>query len=118
MISEDAVRRELWTSFTSLLRSYVAAAQVGIDPPLVLVAQPSDDLLELVAVTQVVKLTLVRGQAEGYWAIYRLPETGDDVPLAEGAFRLGLDSLMEWTGLPGRQEMDAVAEALATLVLE
>jgi hypothetical protein len=115
--SEEAVRRELWISFVSLIRSYVAAAQIGADLAEVLVAQSSEHELELVSKARTVRLTLDEGSAAGYWVMH-LGAAVDDTLLAEGAFRIGMDSLVEWTGLPGRQEMDAVAEALATLILE
>ncbi len=116
-VSEDAVLREIWASFCSLVRSYVAGAQVGMNPPAVLAVQPNEDEVELVSNTRTIRLTLDAGHAEGYWVMHQAPAS-DDTLLAEGAFRIGMDSLIEWTGLPGRQEMDAVAEALATLILE
>jgi hypothetical protein len=118
MISEESARRELWTSFASLIRSYVAAAQIGVPDPSVLLVQPSEDDLELVSRQRTIRLHMSAGNAEGYWAMYASAAAGDDSLLAEGAFRIGMDGLLDWTGLPGRQEMDAVAEALATLALE
>ncbi len=118
VISEEAARRELWISFGSLVRAYVAAAQIGSEPAEALVLQTRQDELELVSGKRTIRIMLEAGKAEGYWAMYQAPAASDDTLLAEGAFRIGMDSLVEWTGLPGRQEMDAVAEALATLVLE
>jgi hypothetical protein len=118
VISEEAVRRELWVSFGSLVRSYVAAAQVGLEPPQVLVVQASEDELELVSSHCSVRLAFAAGKDEGYWVMHQAAVASDDTLLAEGAFRIGMDGLVEWTGLPGRQEMDAVAEALATLILD
>jgi len=118
MISEEAARRELWVSFASLVRSYLTAAQIGIDPPQVLVVQSGPDDLELLGSNRTIRLQLSAGQAEGYWAMYASPAPEDDSLLAEGAFRIGMDGMMDWTGLAGRQQMDAVAEALTTLILE
>jgi hypothetical protein len=117
VINEEAVRRELWISFGSLMRSYVAAAQVGIDPPQLMVMQASEDELELVASHRSMRLAFAAGKDEGYWVMHQAAVASDDTLLAEGAFRIGMDSLVEWTGLPGRQEMDAVAEAVTTLIL-
>ena len=118
VIGEDAVRRELWISFGSLVRSYVAAAQMGMEVAQVLVLQEEPDELELVSESRTIRIVLDAGQSAGYWVLHQGPALSPDTLLAEGAFRMGMDSLVEWTGLPGRQEMDAVAEALATLVLE
>ncbi len=122
VISEEAARRELWVSFGSLVRAYVAAAQAGVHqiddgPPEVFVVQSSEQEIELVGRARTLRLAFDAAKAEGYWVMHHGPAS-DDTLLAEGAFRIGMDSLVEWTGLPGRQEMDAVAEALATLVLE
>ncbi len=116
MLSEEAARRELWISFCALIRAYVAAAQMGSEPALVLVSQPSETELELVGGARSIRLSLE--PAAGYWVMHQAPGAGEAALLAEGAFRIGMDSLVEWTGLPGRQPMDAVAEALATLILE
>lgn len=118
MISEEAARRELWISFGSLVRSYVAAAQVGLEVAEVLVLQANPDELEVVSSSRTIRIVLDAGQAEGYWVMHQAPALSPDTVLAEGAFRIGMDSLIDWTGLPGRQEMDAVAEALATLILD
>ena len=118
IISEEAARRELWISFASLLRAYVAAAQMGLEVAQVFVLQAHADELELVSSSRTIRIVLDAGKAEGYWVMHQAPALSPDTLLAEGAFRIGMDSLVEWTGLPGRQEMDAVAEALATLVLE
>ncbi len=118
MISDEAVRRELWVSFGSLVRSYVAAAQIGVEVAEVLVVQAHPDELEVVSSSRTIRIVLDAGHATGYWVMHQAPALSPDTVLAEGAFRIGMDSLVEWTGLPGRQEMDAVAEALANLILE
>ncbi len=110
--SETAVREELWTSFRSLLQAYLAAGSMGMDVPQVALLEAEAGELQLVGAQRTVKLAFAARSGEGYWAIY----TGSAM-LDEGAFRLGLDSLLEWSGKANRQEMDAVAEALVTLVL-
>ena len=116
-ISEEAARRELWVSFISLVRSYVAASQIGLESAQVLVLQADEHELEIVGRQRTIQVTLDPGRATGYWAMHRAPIASDNTLLTEGAFRIGMDSKIEWTGLPGPQEMDAVAEALATLSL-
>ena len=111
-LSETAVREELWTSFRSLLQAYLAAATIGMDVPQAALLEAEAGELQLVGMERTVKLAFAARSGEGYWAVY----TGASM-LDEGAFRLGLDSLLEWSGKAQRQEMDAVAEALVTLVL-
>lgn len=78
--------------------------------------------LDLVGTMNTVRLALHFSTGEGYWAIFgsldKDSHKGNEVPLDEGQFRLGLDSLFTWSGKQGPLEMDAIAEALVMLVLE
>ncbi len=106
------MREELWISFRSLLQAYLAAAGTGTDIPQAAVLEARAGELQLVGAERTVQLRFDAATGEGYWAVF----TGASM-LDEGAFRMGLDSLLEWSGKPERQEMDPVAEALVTLVL-
>ncbi len=110
--TDKAAREELWISFHSLLQAYLAAGCMGAEVPQALVLAPEPHQLQLVGTAHTAKLEIRPETGEGYWAVF----TGA-VMLDEGAFRLGLDALFEWSGKTGRLEMDAIAEALATLVL-
>ncbi len=115
-MTDEAAREELWVSFRSLLRAYLAAATLGTDVPEVLLHTLPRSEVQVVGPRHTVTLQFQTHSGEGYWAIAGQPETNSSV-LDEGAFRLHLDGQMEWSGKPGRLEMDAVAEALATLVI-
>ncbi len=110
--TDELARRELWTSFRSLLQAYLAAGSLGADIPQVALLEARPGELQIIGSARTVQLAFEPGTGEGYWAVF----TGASM-LDEGVFRLGLDSLLEWSGKAGRQEMDAVAEALVTLVL-
>ena len=110
--TDTQVREELWLSFRSLLQAYLAAGSLGMDVPQAALLEAEAGELQLVGAERTVKLVFEARTGEGYWAVYTGPTMLD-----EGAFRLGIDSLLEWSGKPQRQEMDAVAEALVTLVL-
>lgn len=128
--SDAAVRRELWTSFRSLLQAYLAAGSVGVEVAQALVvagpeaAHSIPATLHVLGAANTVRLALDFYSGEGYWAVFgsaRAREKsggGNEIPLDEGQFRLGMDSLFEWSGKAGRLEMDAVAEALAMIALE
>lgn len=116
--TDAAARREIWISFRSLLQAYLAAGAAGAEIPQVLLAEPEADMLQIVGAGRSVRLELTAATGQGYWVIHGKPEAEDGLPLSEGAFRLGLDAQFEWSGKPGRMEMDAVAEALAMLVLD
>ena len=115
-MTDEAAREELWVSFRSLLHAYLAGAAMGAVVPQALLHDLSHGKLQIVSTRHTVALELNTRTGEGYWAIFEQPETNSSV-LDEGAFRLHLDGQMEWSGKPGRLEMDAVAEALATLVI-
>ncbi len=110
--TDKAAREELWISFRSLLQAYLAAGCLGAEVPQALVLEPEPRQLQIVGTAHTVKLEMRPETGEGYWAVY-----AGSVMLDEGALRLGLDAQFEWSGKAGRLEMDAVAEALATLVL-
>jgi hypothetical protein len=134
LASDAAVRRELWTSFRSLLHAYVAAGSMGVEVTQALVVDGAIALegapgtMSLLGVSNTVKLALHFETGEGYWAIFGgerteglLPDAvppGGILPLDEGQFRLGLDGLFAWSGKQGQLEMDAIAEALAMIALE
>ena len=110
--ADKAARAELWISFRSLLQAYLAAGSLDTEVPQALVVDPQPGQLQIVGAAHTVQLEMRPETGEGYWAMY-----AGSVMLDEGGFRLGLDAQFEWSGKPGRLEMDAVAEALATMVL-
>ena len=127
--TEQAAREELWISFRSLLQVYLAAGSIGGSPdvPQALVHERQPHQLHIIGLTHTVQLEWKPETGEGYWVIHEQPSTGatalDERTLGtagmldEGAFRLHLDGEFDWSGKPGRLGMDAVAEALAVLVL-
>ena len=120
MEATDAeARRELWVSFRGLVQAYLAAATIGSAVPPVLVTETGPGALQIAGLQHTIRLELRPDTGEGYWAISKAPMTDatDAEILDEGAFRLHLNAQFDWTGKPEPLEMDAVAEALATLVL-
>ncbi len=114
-IGEFAARQEMWVSFANLLRAYLAAACLGQEVPQAMLVEARRSELHLEGPRKTIKLDLQVRSGEGYWAIYDVKAA--DSLLDEGAFRLALDGTFSWSGKAGSLEMDALAEALATLVL-
>ncbi len=128
------MREELWTSFQSLLRAYLAAASIGSEIPQALLLEPEPGRLQIIGAHRTIKLELQPASGEGYWAVYgtaagreaAVPHKAAGVfdvaseasLLDEGAFRLHLDAEFEWSGKAGRLPIDQVAEALAMLAFE
>jgi hypothetical protein len=120
MEATDAeARRELWVSFGRLVQAYLAAATIGSTVPPALVTETGPSALQIAGLQHTIRLELRPETGEGYWAVSKAPisQTDDAEILDEGAFRLHLNAQFDWTGKPGPLEMDAVAEALATLVI-
>ncbi len=120
MEATDAeARRELWVSFRGLVQAYLAAATIGSAVPPVLVTETGRGKLQIAGLRHTVRLELRPDTGEGHWTVTRAPisASGSSEVLDEGVFRFHLNAQFDWTGKPGPLEMDAVAEALATLVL-
>ena len=108
-------------SFATLLRVYLAASSFDEEPPQAIVVEISPGTVHLEGLRRTVKLNMQIRTGEGYWGVYGAATENDpaaDTLLNEGAFRLALDGTFTWSGKRGRVEMDAIAEALATLVME
>jgi hypothetical protein len=120
--TDTEARREVWVSFQSLLQAYLAAATIGTAIPPVLITKTANGAIQIAGLAHTVRLELRQDTGEGYWAVSKAPLTGlapGDEPeiLDEGAFHFHLNAQFDWTGKAGPLEMDAVAEALATLIL-
>ena len=118
-LGEIAARQEMWISFATLLRAYLAAASLGQEVPQAMLVEPRKNELHLEGPRRTIKLDLQMRSGEGYWAIYDLARaTNGESLLGGGACGLAMDGRFAWSDKAGALEMDALAEALATLVLE
>ena len=113
--TDEAAFRELWISFTSLLRSYLAMLQVVSGQPVGEVAALDPDQFEIRTKRRLLRLHFQLAKAVGTWTFEPLPSAP---PLATGTFQLLADGRVKWSGLPAPAEMDAVAETVATMVAE
>jgi hypothetical protein len=100
--SEDAVARELWNSFVSLLRSYTSAH--GLNGPRQAILEVSADSLLVRAGER--QLMITHNGSQGSWQ----REQGNPIP-----FTLEEDGRITATG--ETQEMDMVAERLAREIM-
>jgi hypothetical protein len=113
---DEAALRELWISFTSLLRSYFAMLQVIAGEPAAEVAAFDQTVFEIRSTRSLLRLRLhPASAAEGNWSLESWP--GADAKKS-GVFELLEDGRVEWSGLAGPAEMDQVAESVATMVAE
>jgi hypothetical protein len=100
--SEDAVARELWNSFVSLLRSYTSAH--GLNGPRQAILEVSADNVLVRAGER--QLMITHNGSQGSWQ----REAGDPVP-----FTLEHDGRITAAG--ESHEMDMVAERLAREIM-
>ncbi len=116
---EARVLAELWTSFASLLRSYLAGAELYAPAERARAQVTTSPEGEVIVVTPTRYLVLEANLADGngYWSLYE-GAPNPEAMLGDGIFRLSLDGAMEWTGIPGKVAMEQVAEALTTMILE
>ena len=105
-VSAARVREELWTSFASLLRSYVAAhglQHLGEDGAHV---EIGGDSILIRRGGRVVELKLDAASGAGEWSLHGV---------AKGGFRLQEDGAMQFDA-EDVEEMDMAAERIARLV--
>ncbi len=110
------MRLELWSSFRSLLQSYLAAASMGSEVPLAGVLSPAEGQIQVVGASRSVALYFRAETGIGKWELHGGSEAGETL-IDEGVFRLHLNGELEWSGKAGLIPMDQVAEALAMLVV-
>jgi hypothetical protein len=115
------VLRELWISFVSVVRSYVAAHDMARPTGRTLV---DEGLLE----DAVGHLTLRNGQkiltlefsaetGAGSWTVYE-NNPGPERVLQRGEFRIGTDSLVALSDRRGTLELEVAAEAFTAKIFD
>ncbi len=116
-VGNERVFVELWISFASLVRSYVAAHDLGRVEGHAFVDAGEDGRL---TVREEKKILVVEFDAQtgtGEWAIYE-DEPGPDRRLSGGEFRIGTDSLVTFSDRRGAVEMEIAAEAFTAKVFD
>lgn len=108
---------ELWISFAALIRSYVAAHDIGRPTGRALVDTGEDAHLTLRSEGKILSIDFDSTSGEGSWKLYeddpaaeRLLETGD--------FTLGEDSQVKLSDRHGKLELEVAAEAFTAKVFE
>jgi hypothetical protein len=115
--TDAEVRSELWISFRGLLQAYLAVGSLGVSVPRVLFTETSQFSLQIDGARKSMGLIFHPETGEGAWTVSQAPTGNEYGSPEQGVFRLHLNAQFDWSGKPGPLEMDAVAEAIATLVL-
>jgi len=116
--STDArVFQELWTSFVSLIRSYVAAHDMARVVGHVLVDEGEGGRLTLHNDEKILVLEFENASGKGHWAVYE-DDPGPERLLEEGEFQIGEDSLVTLSDRRGTLELEVAAEAFTAKIFD
>jgi len=118
VIPDARVCAELWISFVSLIRSYVAAHDLS--RPVIehaLVDEGEDGYLTLRGESKILVLQFESATGAGNWTVYE-DDPGAERVLEQGRFKIGEDSQVELSDRRGKLELEVAAEAFTTKVFD
>ncbi|HEX3471083.1 MAG TPA: DUF5110 domain-containing protein [Silvibacterium sp.] len=115
---QNRVYAELWISFASLIRSYVAAHDLS--RPVTehaLVDEREAGHLTLRGDGKILALAFEAATGAGSWTLYE-DDPGVERALEQGKFKIGEDSLVELSDRRGKLELEVAAEAFTAKVFD
>ena len=113
----SSLYRELWISFASLIRSYVAAHDIGRPTGRALVDDGDEGHLTLRGESKTLNIDFDPVTGSGSWATYE-DDPGPERVLEQGQFRIGEDSQVEFSDRRGKLELEVAAEAFTAKVFD
>jgi hypothetical protein len=116
-VGDQRVFVELWISFASLVRSYVAAHDLGRIEGRALVDDSEDGRLTVREENRILVIEFDAQTGTGEWTMYE-DEPGPERRLSGGEFRIGADSLVTFSDRRGSVEMEIAAEAFTAKVFD
>jgi hypothetical protein len=128
--TDERLFAELWVSFVALIRSYVAAHEIGRSANSIKVVE-SAGALSMRQAGKLLDLTFNVATGEGYWTLHYfandirpLYKTGPstyEVPgdnSEQGEFKIGDDSQVSLSDRRGKLELEVAAEAFTAKVFD
>ncbi len=116
-VGDRRVFTELWISFVSVVRSYVAAHDLGRIEGHAFVDDGEEGRLTVREENRILVIEFDPQMGTGQWAIYE-DEPGPERRLKAGEFRIGADSLVTFSDRRGAVEMEIAAEAFTAKVFD
>ena len=116
-VGDPRVFAELWISFVSLVRSYVAAHDLGRIEGRAFVDDGKDSRLTIREEKKILVIEFDAQTGEGQWAIYE-DEVGPERQLSSGTFRIGTDSMVGFSDRRGTMELEIAAEAFTAKIFD
>jgi hypothetical protein len=116
-VGDQRVFIELWISFVSLVRSYVAAHDLGRIEGRAFVDDGEERRLTVREEKKILVIEFDAQTGTGEWAMYD-DEVGPERRLKGGEFRIGADSMVTFSDRRDAVEMEIAAEAFTAKVFD
>ena len=116
-VGDEQVFAELWISFVSVVRSYIAAHDLGRITGHAFVDAGEENRLTVREEKKLLVIEFDANKGSGQWATYE-DEPGPERQLSSGEFRFGLDSLVTFSDRRGAVELEIAAEAFTAKVFD
>jgi len=117
LVGDERVFAELWISFASLVRSYVAAHDLGRIAGHAFVDNGTDGHLSVREEKKILSIEFDVHTGAGQWTIYE-DDPGPERQLSNGEFRIGADSLVTFSDRRGAVELEIAAEAFTAKIFD
>jgi hypothetical protein len=116
-VGDQRVFVELWVSFASLVRSYVAAHDLGRIEGRAFVDDGEDGRLTVREDKKILVIEFDAQTGTGEWTMDE-DEVGPERRLKSGEFRIGADSMVTFSDRRGAVEMEIAAEAFTAKIFD
>lgn len=116
-VGDQRVFAELWVSFVSLVRSYIAAHDLGRIEGRAFVDDGEDGRLTVREDKRILTVEFEAKTGAGEWTVYE-DEVGPERRLEGGEFRIGADSMVTFSDRRGSVDMEIAAEAFTAKVFD
>lgn len=116
-VGDQRVFSELWISFVSLVRSYVAAHDLGRVEGHAFVDEGDGRRLTVCEEKKILAIEFDAQTGAGQWTIYE-DEVGPERLIKSGGFRIAPDSMVTFSDRHGAVEMEIAAEAFTAKVFD
>ena len=116
-VGDQRVFAELWISFASLVRSYVAAHDLGRIEGRAFADDGEEGRLTIREEKKILVIEFDAQTGTGEWSMYE-DDVGPERRLKGGEFRIGADSLVTFSDRRGAVEMEIAAEAFTAKIFD
>jgi len=116
-VGNEQVLVELWISFASLVRSYVAAHDLGRVKGRAFVDDGTDGRLTVREEKKILVIEFDAHTGKGQWTIYE-DDPGPERQLGSGEFSIGADSMVTFSDRRGAVELEIAAESFTARIFD